>query len=422
VANTDATSRVAGVAVVVGGAALGVAVVHDGSPGWGALRVALVGVLTVVLARLAGGRTGRLTAALLWTWGAVLFAVGVGLAVPHLTKTGVTVVGLVGGVLLVAGLVLVVGRARSLVGAAPRGWKPPVVLVLLVGLVVSVWSLGQAVAATNVPRTPVGSETPMDRGMPYREVAVEATDGVRLAAWYVPSRNGAAVVLLHGAGSTRSAVLDHAAVLADHGYGVLLLDARGHGRSGGRAMDFGWYGDEDVGGAVSFLTEQPDVAGGRIGVLGLSMGGEEAIGAAGADPRIAAVVAEGATNRVAADKAWLSEEHGWRGSLQQGLDRLTYALTDRLTDASPPVALREAAATAAPTPMLLIAGGAVPDEPPAARHVAGGAAGTVSVWVAPGAAHTGALDRHPREWEERVTSFLAEALSVDPDGGTGSGA
>lgn len=51
-----------------------------------------------------------------------------------------------------------------------------------------------------------------------------AADGVRLSAWYVPSRNGAAVVLLPGAGSTRTAVLGQAAVLARHGYGALLTD------------------------------------------------------------------------------------------------------------------------------------------------------------------------------------------------------
>jgi hypothetical protein len=37
-------------------------------------------------------------------------------------------------------------------------------------------------------------------------------------------------VLLPGAGSTRTAVLPQAAVLARHGYGALLLDTRGHGR------------------------------------------------------------------------------------------------------------------------------------------------------------------------------------------------
>ena len=75
-------------------------------------------------------------------------------------------------------------------------------------------------------------------------------DGVRLAGWYVTSTNRAAVVLLHGAGSTRSDVLDEAAVLAGDGFGVLMIDARGHGDSGGRAMDFGWYGDADIAAAA----------------------------------------------------------------------------------------------------------------------------------------------------------------------------
>src|SRR5206468_1520008 len=88
--------------------------------------------------------------------------------------------------------------------------------------------------------------------------------------------------------------------------GSATPDARGHGRSAGRAMDFGWYGDADVQGAVTFLGAQPDVRDGRIAAVGLSMGGEEAIGAAATDPRIRAVVAEGATGRVAADNDWLS--------------------------------------------------------------------------------------------------------------------
>ena len=97
---------------------------------------------------------------------------------------------------------------------------------------VVVLSLAIAVAATNVPPTALGSETPADRGLSFEAVEFPAADGVGLSGWYVPSHNGAAVVLLPGSGSTRSAVLDHAVVLAGGGYGVLLFDARGHGESG----------------------------------------------------------------------------------------------------------------------------------------------------------------------------------------------
>jgi uncharacterized protein len=245
--------------------------------------------------------------------------------------------------------------------------------------------------------------------MSYRDVEFQTTDGVTLSGWYVPSTDGAAVVLMHGAGSTRSGVLDQAEVLADHGFGVLLFDARGHGRSEGRAMDFGWYGDADASAAVSFLQRQPDVDDERIAAMGMSMGGEQAIGAAAADPRIRAVVAEGATNRVAGDKAWLSEVFGWRGAVQERVDWLTYGITDVLTDADQPITLRDAAAVAR-RPMLLIAGAAVENEPYAGRYIESGSPATIQLWVAPETGHTAALDTHPDEWERRVTTFLAAAL------------
>jgi dipeptidyl aminopeptidase/acylaminoacyl peptidase len=265
------------------------------------------------------------------------------------------------------------------------------------------------VAVNNVPRTEVRTTTPAQTGLAFTDVEFVTADGVRLSGWYIPSVNGAAVVALHGAGSTRSDVLDHAVVLARHGYGVLLFDARGHGRSGGRAMDFGWYGDLDTAAAVSFLAASRDVDRQRIAAVGLSMGGEMAIGAAASDPRIRAVVAEGATNRVAADKNYLSEAYGIRGAIQEGVDWLMYAVTDLLTSADAPMSLRAAAAAAAPRPLLLIAGGAVPDEPRAASHIQRDNA-AVQVWEVPDTGHTRALYTQPAQWEQRVIAFLDNAL------------
>jgi len=274
-------------------------------------------------------------------------------------------------------------------------------------------SLGQAVAATTVPRTSVGSVSPADFGLAYGEVQFQTADGVMLSAWYVPSSNRAALVLLHGAGSTRSNVVEHAAVLARHGYGVLLPDARGHGRSAGRAMDFGWYGDQDIAAAVSYLQTRSDVDHERIAAVGLSMGGEEAIGAMATDTRIRAVVAEGATNRVTGDRAWLPDAHGWRGTIQEGIDWLTYQTADLLTSADQPIVLRDAVASAAPRPVLLITGGALADEGNAARYIQSGSAGTVDLWIVPGTGHTAALSTQTDQWEHRVTEFLDAALQID---------
>ena len=237
-------------------------------------------------------------------------------------------------------------------------------------------------------------------------------DGVRLAGWYLPSRNRAAVVLLHGAGSTRSNVLDEAAVLARHGFGVLMIDARGHGDSGGRAMDFGWHGDADIAAATGYLAERPDVDPQRIGVVGMSMGGEEAIGAAASNPLIGAVVAEGATARNAADEAWLSDRFGVRGLLQEQLERLQDMVTDVLTDASVPTSMRDAVAASGDTRYLLITAGNVADEGHAAAYIAAGAPDRVQIWTVPDGDHTGGLDTAPGEWERHVIDFLSEPLDA----------
>jgi pimeloyl-ACP methyl ester carboxylesterase len=398
----------AGVAVV--GVSLAYLVGRDGSPGWQALRVVVtVGAAAVAAYAIQRGSV-RVRGTAAFIAGLVAVAVGAGFGLPHLGKVGWSGLTLAGLTALVAGAVLLILGAGTIVGSTRRWWRLLVIPSLLVVCYVVLWPGIIAVAATNVPRTAVGSATPADRGLAYRDVVFPTSDGLRLSGWYVPSANAAAVVLLHGAGSTRSDVLDQAVVLARHGYGVLLFDARGHGRSGGRAMDFGWYGDRDVAAAVSFLRARPDVDRNRIAAVGMSMGGEEAIGAAATNRAIRAVVAEGATNRVAADTAFLADAYGARGRVQVAVNTLTTAWTDLLTDADPPVTLRAAAAGAAPRPVLLIAAGNVPTEAFAARHIQAGA-GNVQVWVVPNAGHTQGLRTHPADWERRVVTFLDAAMA-----------
>jgi uncharacterized protein len=310
----------------------------------------------------------------------------------------------------VSGIVLVVdGSIVLLRGRGPLGRALGALGVTLLIAVVALVSV-PAVMATNVPPTRLDDATPADSGVPYEDVTFTTSGGVSLSAWYIPSRNGAAVVLRHGAGSTRSNTLEQALVLERHGYGVLMTDARGHGDSGGRAMDFGWHGDADITAALEFLSSRSDVDPRRLGVVGLSMGGEEAIGAAAADQRIRVVVAEGATGRTVADEYWLRDAYGLRGSVQVGLEWVRYTLTDLLTSAGPPTSLGDAIERSPSTPFLLIAAGNVEDEQQVAERLRSQAPGNVSVWVVPDAGHTKGLEVAPAEWEQRVTEFLDAAI------------
>ena len=342
--------------------------------------------------------------ALVFAGAAVAASVGLGLALPHLSKEGAGTVSVLGAVLLALGSVVAVRSARRLLGGTRRRWWALTIPFLLVTAYLSAWSVGQGVAASLPAHPALGSRTPGDIGLVFDDVTLRTGDDVDLAGWWVPSRNGAAVAVLHGAGSTRTAALDQAAVLARAGYGVLLIDARGHGESGGAGMDLGWWGEQDAAAAVDFLVAQPAVAADRIGLLGLSMGGEEAIGTAGVDPRVRAVVAEGATNRVAADKEYL-DEYGFRG-------RLTYAVAGLLTAAPEPQELLESVRAAADrgTRFLLVAAGDVETERLAAQRLLTAAPDLVEVWTVPGAGHVQGLRTDPEDWTQRVVGFLDAAL------------
>jgi dienelactone hydrolase len=330
---------------------------------------------------------------------------GIGVGVMHVVKAGISVTAVAGLVSLVAGLVLV-GFAFSVLVRSLHGWwrllAVPAAFLLVQFVLIPITP---AVYATHVPPTTVGRTTPAELGLDYTDVEFATADGAKLSGWYLPSSNGAAVALLHGSGSTRSAVLDHAAVLARHGYGVLLYDDRGHGRSAGDAMGFGWWGDLDLAAAVSYLQSRPDVDQARIGVVGLSMGGEQAVNAAASDDRIRVVVAEGVEPRLPADQP--APEPGPQGWTQQAVQSIAIATAAFLTDAPEPIPLRDAVKALAPRPVLLIAARGEIDF---IRHLQRAAPATVSTWEMPDTEHTRGLDTHPAEWTARVVSILDATL------------
>lgn len=335
------------------------------------------------------------------------------IAVRWATKSGALLVVTAAAVVAAAGLVLAVRAATTWWRRHQRWQRIAVVPVTVVAVLVAVAVISPAIVAAVVPPTRLDPRTPADVGLEHRDVEMRTADGVTLSGWYVPSRNGAAVVLRHGAGTTRTSALDHAAVLARHGYGVLLADARGHGRSAGRGMDLGWWGDLDTSAGIDLLVDR-GIDADRIAAVGLSMGGEEAIGAAAADPRLRVVVAEGATARTPADTRWYPDAYGAVGWLAVALDHASSALTELLTPAPRPVGLRDAVASAGSTRFLLIAAGALPEETHAAEHVAAAAPERTEVWTVPGAGHTGALRADPDGWERRVIGLLDDALLEEP--------
>ena len=86
-------------------------------------------------------------------------------------------------------------------------------------------------------------------------VTITAADGVALKGWFVHpgDYNGNVVILLHGITDNREGVAGYGHLLLEHGYAVLLPDARRHGESGGELATYGVKESDDIHRWVSWI-------------------------------------------------------------------------------------------------------------------------------------------------------------------------
>jgi pimeloyl-ACP methyl ester carboxylesterase len=317
--------------------------------------------------------------------------------------TGVAYI--VGGLLLAAsGLAAAVAprRAPRRTGLAWRaahgaGWLAGAAVILVAG----VMPFAATNLTTHAPRWAI-SESKL--GIPHEEVGIAMKDGRELSAWYVPSRNRAAVLVSHGSGGSRGRVPRHVEMLARHGYGVLALDNPGNGESDGHSNGLGDNAQPAIEAALDWLGRRPGVERGRIAGFGVSLGGEVMLEAAARDHRLAAVIADGAARPV--DQAKVIDQP----PAARVITAMTVLGVRAVSGMDTSRSLVESMPGIAPRPVLLVAAGRMPEEGPASRMYQRAGGPSVQVWEVPGAAHTGALRQRPDEYERRTVGFLDEAL------------
>ena len=314
-----------------------------------------------------------------------------------------------GLVAIAAGLFLIgVGavtlwRSRRVDGSLPRRWVRRTLLAVLafVAMYLLVFPFLISYALTHSARAFV----PTDRvGAPHENVSFRTADGLRLRGWYVPSKNGAAVISFPG----RKGTQDPARILARHGYGVLLFDRRGEGESEGDPNGWGWEGHRDVAAAVRFLQGRPDVEEDRIGGIGLSVGGEMMLESAARTPGLKAVVSEGAGERSVRENLDMTGGGKW---LQIPSAAALTAGTALFSDNPPPASLKDLVGRIAPTPVFFVYGEhGQPGERNLNPTYYRSAGEPKEIWEVPGSGHVGGIDARPTEYERRVIGFFDDAL------------
>ena len=196
-------------------------------------------------------------------------------------------------------------------------------------------------------------------------------------------------------------------MLVRHGYGVLAARARGYDGSQGDPNLFGWAGEEDIDAAVAWLAHRPDVTRGRIGGIGFSVGGEMMLQAAASNPRLRAVVSEGAGSRSVREDL-LRGPRGWfapaGGSAADG-SRRRHERHGAPSGARRP---RTAHRASPHLPNLRRATASTARSSTCDYHRA--ASGPKVLWKIAEAGHVGGFQARPGEYEQRVSRFFDQAL------------
>ena len=226
-----------------------------------------------------------------------------------------------------------------------------------------------------------------------QELTLFAGDGVRIDAGHLPApggpgADGLCVVLLHGfTCHRRQPMLRRIAVVLNRFGGVLSVDFRGHGRSGGRST----VGDREVLDVEAAVAHARGLGYGRVAVVGFSMGAAVAVRHAALHGGVDAVVA------VSAPARWYYRDTPMMRRVHWAIERRSGRLAARLargtriatTGWDPmPEPPHLVAGRISPTPLLVVHGDADAFLPiDHAEQLYGAAAEPRELWIEPGFGH-----------------------------------
>ena len=242
---------------------------------------------------------------------------------------------------------------------------------------------------------------------------VVTSDGVPIAAFYIPAAGGAAataptIVIAPGRKSNKSEILKYAPFFHDR-FNLVLLDLRNQARSGGDTTTWGVNEQLDVRAVVDWLERQKHPV--WLGAMGNSMGAAVVTAAAANDERIRALVLDSMHASIVATfgdgVAYEARLPGYPSAWAMiGLASLRSG--EDLTAVDP----QRTIARLGNRPVLLIHGAAdgldTPQHSAELNLAAAQAAGVpVTLEYCQGGTHGKLVEKCPAEWQAWVDAFLA---------------
>ncbi|MBI4032899.1 MAG: alpha/beta fold hydrolase [Candidatus Blackburnbacteria bacterium] len=202
--------------------------------------------------------------------------------------------------------------------------------------------------ATHPPKY-ITNLTPKDLGWKFEDITLTTSDGVKLAAWFVPAGKSSdkVIVLLHGYPADKANLLGWAEFLHQD-FNLFFLDFRYFGSSEGNITTIGLQEQKDLEAAIGYLQEKGVD---KIGAMGFSLGGAVAIIVGAKDGGIGAIVSDSAYASLS-DMSKVYYKNLW--ILEYPLSALTALWSKIFLGATPSKISPEKAARSLGIPILLI--------------------------------------------------------------------
>ncbi len=129
------------------------------------------------------------------------------------------------------------------------------------------------------------------------DVELVSKDNLKLRGTYIPYFRKTAeaektIILIHGYTATSESMADLITPFLSHGWNVLLIDQRGHGKSEGQYASFGYHEKGDLDLWVNWVRDRSEKKHQVIGLLGISMGAGTVLEYAGINKHVNFIIAD----------------------------------------------------------------------------------------------------------------------------------
>ncbi|MYL35776.1 alpha/beta fold hydrolase [Pontibacillus yanchengensis] len=241
----------------------------------------------------------------------------------------------------------------------------------------------------------------------FEKVDIKSEDDLTLRALYLENEetSNKTVILAHGYKGSNEQMKGITKFYYEQGFNVLKPDARGHGKSEGDYIGYGWHDRLDIEQWVTLLIEEKQAA--SIYLHGFSMGASTVLMASGQD-----LPAE--VKGIIADSSYTTVKEELSHQLNYLYDLPSFPILDvtsMITKVRAGYSFEEASALKqvgkTEVPIFFIHGAKdelVPTD--MAHRLYEAAAGKKTLWIVPGAKHTEGYTVAEEQYKKRLTQFI----------------